>query len=172
VSKFLTQKSKKIGLSRYEITNNDHCYGGYSLRRTIERFFLGALFPIMCSALILSVAMISTRQNISVIPETIGTFFGFGFIVMGIPAFIASSIAELLNRRVKKDSRFYWSGIIVGIICSLIFVIISGDVYIGIIWIILGAVMGGMTAILIRLHYNKYSANKAFKSDTEKTGAV
>ncbi len=172
MSKFLTQKSKKIGLSRYEITNNDHCYGGYSLRRTIERFFLGALFPIMCSALILSVAMISTRQNISVIPETIGTFFGFGFIVMGIPAFIASSIAELLNRRVKKDSRFYWSGIIVGIICSLIFVIISGDVYIGIIWIILGAVMGGMTAILIRLHYNKYSANKAFKSDTEKTGAV
>ena len=142
------------------------------MRRTTERFFLGAFFPIMCSALILSFVMISTRQNISVIPETIGTFLGFGFIVMGIPACIASSIAELLNRRVKRDFRFYWSGIIVGAICSLIFVIISGDVYIGIIWIILGAAMGGMTAILIRLHYNTYSANKTFKSDIEKTSAV
>ena len=142
------------------------------MRRAIERVSIGVFIPITFAALILSVGMLIEAQSLSAAPETVGTLLGFGFIIMGAPALIASIIAEKLNRRIINNSNFYYIAVIAGAICCLMFTFIAGGLYASIVWVVFGAVMGGITSILLRLHYNKYSANKALKSDAERAGAV
>lgn len=104
--------------------------------------------------------MVYTVHGFSTVPETLAKLLGFGFMFMGGPAFVASIIAEKLNCRINNDVIFYSIGVIAGAICCLIFALVSGDLYSGVVWIGLGSVLGGFTSVFLRFHYNRYSSHK------------
>ncbi|MFT4906918.1 MAG: MFS family permease [Oleispira sp.] len=132
------------------------------MKHRTERLIIGSVFPLVLSCSVIVVFFMLGKDNLKVLPEALGTVFFFGFIIMGLPAFIASIVAESMSQRVANDNEFYKIGGVVGFICGLLPCLISSNILFGLLYSIFGFFVGISTALVLRWHFNKYTANQQF----------
>lgn len=119
---------------------------------TFSRLLIGLLLPVFLVLVFMNIMTVLNQPKDAMKFMLVSVFYGYLF--MGIPSLIYSVLMEFAVNRQFQDDYWVWAfGAILGTLCGLSFWESSSGVVN--IFPILGCLSGGVTAYVLRRHFNQ-----------------
>ena len=80
------------------------------MNQKTQRIVIGSIVPLFIACAAISYSLLHSRDDSTGLAELVGGIFMFGFVLMCVPAFIMSCLAEALNTRISSHIAFLLVG--------------------------------------------------------------